>query len=151
MPSLALTHSWPLFERGQRFDLGAAVDVALPAFQMGMDGDALAAQGIGLWDCELADSQLSWTTGVYDLFGLPRGAALSRPETVALYEEFSRARMERLRAYAIRHRRGFTLDAELRPASGGPRWMRLIAAPVCEGARVVRLHGIKQDVTPLYL
>jgi PAS domain-containing protein len=151
MPSLALTHSWPLFERGQRFDLGAAIEGALPAFAPGMDGDALAAQGIGLWDCDLTDNSLSWTAGVYDLFGLPRGAIVSRPETVALYEELSRARMEALRRYAIRHRRGFTLDAELRPASGGPRWMRLIAAPVCEGARVVRIHGIKQDVTALYL
>jgi hypothetical protein len=51
--------------------------------------------------------------------------------------------MERLRAYAIRHRRGFTLDAELQPAAGGRRWMRLIAAPACEGDRVVRLHGLK--------
>jgi PAS domain-containing protein len=151
MPSLAMTHSWPLFERGQRFDLGAAIDGVPPVVASVMDGDALAARGIGLWACDLADSRLTWGAGVYDLFGLPRGAEVSRQETVALYEELSRARMERLRAYAIRHRRGFTLDVELRPASGGPRWMRLIAAPECEGAKVVRLHGIKQDVTPLYL
>jgi len=52
--------------------------------------------------------------------------------------------MERLRAYAIKHRRGFTLDAQIRPAVGGKyRWMRLIAAPVCSGERVARLHGLK--------
>jgi hypothetical protein len=54
--------------------------------------------------------------------------------------------MERLRAYAIKHRRGFTLDAEIRPSLTGSRWMRLIAAPVCDGDRVVRLHGLKQIV-----
>jgi hypothetical protein len=51
--------------------------------------------------------------------------------------------MERLRAYSIRHARGFTLDAEIRPAIGGRRWMRLICAPVIEENRVVRLHGLK--------
>ena len=51
--------------------------------------------------------------------------------------------MERLRADAIRYKRGFTLDAEIQPATGERRWMRLIAAPVCEGDRAVRLHGLK--------
>jgi PAS domain-containing protein len=86
---------------------------------------------------------LIWSGGVYDIFGLPRDASVSRDESVALYAEDSRAAMERLRAHAIKHRRGFTLDAEIRPANGASRWMRLIAAPVCEGGRVVRLHGLK--------
>ena len=38
---------------------------------------------------------------------------------------------------------GFTLDAEIAPATGARRWMRLIAAPVCEGGEVVRLQGLK--------
>ncbi|HWW56800.1 MAG TPA: hypothetical protein VN047_07910 [Sphingopyxis sp.] len=52
-------------------------------------------------------------------------------------------RWEKLRAYAIRHRRGFTLDAEIRPVHAAPRWMRLIAAPVCIEDRAVRLQGLK--------
>ncbi len=51
--------------------------------------------------------------------------------------------MEKLRAYAIRHRRGFTLDAEIQPMQGERRWMRLIAAPVCTGDTVVQLQGLK--------
>jgi hypothetical protein len=66
-----------------------------------------------------------------------------RDEAVAFYGEDSRAKMERLRSYAIRHKRGFTLDVEIRAAVGESRWVRLIAAPVCEGNRVARLHGLK--------
>jgi len=51
--------------------------------------------------------------------------------------------MERLRAHAIKHRRGFTLDVEINAVTDGRRWMRLIGAPVCEGDRAVRLHGLK--------
>lgn len=145
-----LTHSWPLFEQHQRFDLGCLLDEPGDALAaLGRPG-FLEARGIGLWECNLEDNALSWTTGVFDLFGLPRGVAIERDEITALYAEPSRAAMERLRAHAIKHRRGFTLDAEILPVNGPPRWMRLIAAPVCVGRRVVRLHGIKQDVSAVY-
>lgn len=155
--ALPLSHSWPLFEQERHFALGDtfALDFA-PGLTLSWiaDNPDLTRMGIGWWTCDLADGDaLSWTSAVYDIFGLPRGAMLSRPETVALYTEESRAKMERLRAHAIRHKRGFTLDAEIRPAgggvtgggiTGGVNRMRLIAAPVCEGGKVVRLHGVKR-------
>ena len=86
---------------------------------------------------------MNWSREVYDIFGIPDGAAVKRTEAAALYAEESRTAMEKLRAYAIRHRRGFTLDAEIRPAQGSPRWMRLIAAPLCIGDRIAKLQGLK--------
>jgi hypothetical protein len=147
---LALHHSWPLFERRRHFDPGCVfscppTDSTLFSASQD-DKQELARRGVGLWECDLSDNSLAWSDEVYDIFGLPRGANLRRDEAVALYAENSRAAMERLRAYAIKHRRGFTLDAEIRPSLTGSRWMRLIAAPVCDGDRVVRLHGLKQIV-----
>jgi PAS domain-containing protein len=148
----ALSHSWPLFEQGQRFDLGFAHDSeSWPAVEFPFDERPFARPDVGLWQCELADDRLTWSDEVYDIFGLPRGAFISRTETVALYCEESRATMERLRAYAIKHRRGFTLDAQIVPAVGNRRWMRLMAAPICEERRVVRLHGLKRDVSSEYI
>jgi hypothetical protein len=141
---LPLHHSWPLHEEARRFELGwilnsAAIDVLEPG-QIG----GLGPHHAGYWDCDLADNSLTWTGGVYDIFGLPRLAQVTRDEAVALYTEESRAAMERLRAYAIKHKRGFTLDAQVRAAAVRERrWMRLIAAPVCQGSRVVGLQGIK--------
>jgi PAS domain-containing protein len=140
---LALHHSWPIFEQARHFDLGsvlscAVTDIVEPAWI-----GALGLHHAGLWECDLSDNSLIWSGGVYDIFGLPRGVQVSRDEAVALYCEESRAAMERLRAHAIKHRRGFTLDVEISPATGGRRWMRLIGAPVCEGGRAVRLHGLK--------
>ena len=136
---LPLHHSWPLAERSMRFDLGLVHDTP-----------AIAAGAPGTWHCDLAGDRLTWSDAVYDLFGLPRGVRVARHDAVALYAERSRAAMERLRHHAIRHRRGFTIDVELRPATGGPRWMRLMAAPVCSGAAVTALEGVKLDVTALY-
>jgi PAS domain-containing protein len=140
---LPLHHSWPLLEQSRHFELGlvlncAAIDAVKPA-QVGDLGVHHAA----CWECDLSDNSLIWSGGVYDIFGLPRGSRITREETVALYCENSRAALERLRSYAIRHRRGFTLDAQIRPVSGGKRWMRIIGAPIHENDRPVRLHGLK--------
>lgn len=146
-----LAHSWPLFERGQRFDLGLDFD---PGDSMAIGASADHREGpgleIGQWECDLSDNRLTWSTGVYDLFGLPGEDSVERTTAVSLYGEASRAAMERLRAYAIRHRRGFTLDVEIFPANGGHRWIRLAAAPLCIGSRPVRLQGFKRDVTDEY-
>ncbi len=117
----------------------AAIDVLEPG-EIG----TLGPHHAGYWECDLLDNSLSWTGGVYDIFALPRSARPTREEAAAFYTEDSRAVMERLRAYAIKHKRGFTLDVEIRAAAVRERrWVKLIAAPVCSGLHVVRLHGIK--------
>lgn len=95
-------------------------------------------------ECDLTDNSLTWTTGVYEIFGLPPDSHVSRDEAVGLYWERSRAIMERLRGFAIGHGTGFIMDAEIRPANGEPaRWMRLIGAPLIEDGEPVSLHGLK--------
>ena len=141
-------HSWPLYERERYFELGRLHGAdTLEAVTNSAEVSAASQFGPGLpgwWECDLtAGNRLSWSDDVYDLFGLPRGAAVTRAEAAALYEEGSRAAMEKLRAYAIKHRRGFTLDVEIRPATAAPRWMRLIAAPLCTEGTVVKLQGLK--------
>ena len=139
----ALHHSWPIFEQARHFDLGSVLSCAVTDMIEPARVGELGLHHAGLWECDLSDNRLIWSGGVYDIFGLPRGSQIKRNEAVALYCEPSRAAMERLRAHAIKHRRGFTLDVEINPVTGGRRWMRLIGAPVCEGGKAVRLHGLK--------
>lgn len=138
---LPIHHSWALYERERHFALGQLFDYH--SLDAEVATGARGARNIGEWSCDLADNRLDWSSEVYSIFGLPDGARVSRDEAVALYSEGSRAAMEKLRAYAIRHRRGFTLDAEIRPMQGERRWMRLIAAPVCAGDMVIKLQGLK--------
>ena len=140
---LALHHSWPIFEQARHFDLGSVLSCAVTDVVEPANVGDLGLHHAGLWECNLSDNSLTWSGGVFDIFGLPRGARISRDEAVAFYCEESRAAMERLRAHAIKHRRGFTLDVEINAVTGGRRWMRLIGAPVCEDGRAVRLHGLK--------
>lgn len=125
------------------FELGHVLNCAVTDLIEPHTVGALGLHHAGCWECDLSDNSLVWSGGVYDIFGLPRGVRIHREQPLALYCEDSRAKMEQLRAYSIRHRRGFALDVQIRAAIGETRWVRLIGAPVCEGGRPVRLHGLK--------
>lgn len=140
---IVLNQSWPLWEQRQHFELSHILNCAVTDIIQPVEVGDLGLHHVGSWECDLSNNALTWSGGVYDIFGLPRGVQISREESVAFYCEESRAKMERLRAYSIRHRRGFTVDVEIRAAIGERRWMRLIAAPVCAGDRVTRLRGLK--------
>lgn len=132
---LPLYHSWPLFDMQRQFDLGRLIDpAAMPRF---LPDDAYR------WSCDLDDNSLYWSQEVFDLFGFPRGTAPSRQDALGVYCEESRAAMESLRSYAIRHRRGFTIDLTIHPGGGALKSFRLMAVPHCEDGRVTRLHGLK--------
>jgi PAS domain-containing protein len=139
-----LFHSWPLAERPGRSDLGRLVDLALPGIGELPEDGKLAQLGIGWWECDLAGNRLNWTDGVYDIFGFARGSHVERADAVLRYVSESRSAMERLRAHAIEHKRGFTVDVEIETTSGARRWVRLITTPICFGDTVVRLRGLKQ-------
>ncbi|MBB3983423.1 PAS domain-containing protein [Sphingobium fontiphilum] len=139
---LPLNHSWPLAALHEHL-APVALDSSIARSDV-----ALAERGIGLWRCDLADDSLSWTCGVYDIFGIERDSEISRAFAASRYLSESRDAMERLRAYAIRHRRGFTLDVDICRVDGGHCAMRLIAAPVLEGDEVVALFGVKQMLAP---
>ena len=140
---LFLRHSWPIWEQTRHFELGQILNSAVTDLLVPQTVGDVNPHHAGCWECDLSDNSLIWSGGVYDLFGLPRGGRISRDFAVASYCEESRAKMERLRAYAIEHRRGFTIDVEIRPPARPNRWIRLVAAPVCAGGRTVRLHGLK--------
>lgn len=108
---------------------------------------ALAGAAIGAWECNLPNETLSWTDGVYDLFGLQRGSGIYRSAILDLYEERSRREMNQLRSKAISTGQGFALDCRITAATGENRWMRLVVGVGHQHGRPLRIFGSKQDVT----
>ena len=101
----------------------------------------------GVWQCNLPHNTLSWTAGVYDIFGITRGSAVERSSVVTQYVESSREAMEEYRARALEAGSHFKLDAEIIRTDGQRRWMRLTGSVQTVNGRAVRLFGTKQDVT----
>jgi diguanylate cyclase (GGDEF)-like protein len=108
---------------------------------------AMALARVGAWSCNLSDCRLSWSSGVYDLFGLPINTALERRQTVDMYTDESREALERLRSRAIAVGGTFTLDAQIVRAAGDIRWMRVTGEMTHNVHGDPLLHGLKQDIT----
>lgn len=102
---------------------------------------------VGAWECDLATERLTWTSGVYDIFGYPIGNPLRRANIVDLYIDESRRNMELARAEVIRSGCSLSLDTEIRTWCGESRWMRLSINMAAEDGRPVRIYGAKRDIT----
>jgi PAS domain-containing protein len=100
------------------------------------------------WQCALADEALTWSNGVFELFGIPAGTRIDRREALAMYADTSRATLERVRAQVIAQCGSFTLEAQIFRADGAERWVR-ITADVARGAggQPALLYGTKQDIS----
>jgi diguanylate cyclase (GGDEF)-like protein len=102
---------------------------------------------IGAWECEVETERLTWTSGVYDIFGFPIGNPLRRASIVDLYIDESRRNMELARAEVIRSGCSLSLDTEIRTWNGEKRWMRLSINAMGESGQPLRIFGAKQDIT----
>ena len=109
--------------------------------------DAAALVPMGAFSCDLRTEQLSWTAGVFDIFGLPVDHAPERHAIVRMYGEESRELLERKRVQAIDACSGFSIDASIVRADGVTRWIRITAATRSSRGRCQILYGMKQDVT----
>lgn len=108
---------------------------------------ALDPAPMGAWSCDLATEELSWSDGVFDLFGFARNGPIDRREVLTHYGEESRDLLERLRSEAIASCGIFSMDAQIIRADGEERWMRLTGATRVAHGRPVELYGTKQDIT----
>lgn len=108
---------------------------------------ALNIAGMSAWSCDLATNELSWTDGVFEIFGVNKDSGLERTDIVSLYHGESKEIMEHQRTKAIETRSGFSMEAQIRQPDGDVRWIRLAGMTRCENNRAVQLYGIKQDIT----
>ena len=78
-----LYSSWPLWEQPRHFDLGLILNCAVADAIEPEGVGALGLQHAGLWECDLTNETLTWSGGVYDIFGLPRGTVVSRSDALS--------------------------------------------------------------------
>lgn len=102
---------------------------------------------IGVWECDLASEELTWTDTIYDLFDLPRQSKVDRASTLERYDPTCRRELERVRAASIETCSNFTVDVALRNKTGDTRWIRITGDVEQEDGRAVRIFGTKQDIT----
>jgi len=108
---------------------------------------AASIASVGAFECDLASDRLSWTGGVFEIFGLPSHQSVERQQTVEMYSEESRELLQYKRSRAIDARSSFSLDANIILPDGSDRWIRINAAVRGSNGRAETLYGMKQDIT----
>ena len=145
---LPLMHSWPLFECDQRIEHGLLLDGS-PSTGDRDDVAILGAPDVGQWDVRFVERRIGLVRQrLRPCSACPAARCSIAGDALACYTEPSRAVMERLRSHAIRHRRGFTLDAHIRRSARRHAGCGLIAWPECIDGKVVRLSGLKRAIDP---
>lgn len=133
--------------RKAAFEVGSAPSNGDTPNSLELYDQAASLVSAGAWSCDLSSDRLSWTSGVFDLFGLANDRTPERHEIVEMYGEESRDLLERRRSHAIETSSGFSLDASIVRADGSERWIRITAATRTSDGRIGTLYGMKQDVT----
>jgi len=115
--------------------------------------DLLQHKDAAHWHCDIANQDaLTWSDKVYEIFGLPPGAPVTREVAVQRYRDHSRGVLDRVRSFATSHKCGFLLDAEISSQSEESKWIRIAALPILDEGRLVGLRGAKrileQPTTP---
>lgn len=108
---------------------------------------ASALTKLGAWEWNLADDDITWTDGMYDLHDLPRGSEIKPEQVHALYPHATHEELKGRLAKSLREKRGCTFEGAMTTAKGRRRWVRIVSELEQENGVAVRRYGIKQDIT----
>jgi PAS domain S-box-containing protein len=104
---------------------------------------------LGGWEADPRTEALEWTDEVYRIHGFEVGETPSLQEAFAVYHPEDRDRVEAAWDALSSDGEPFDIQARLIRADEVTRWVRIVGIPEYddEGERVVRAHGIFQDIT----
>src|SRR4051812_12150365 len=95
---------------------------------------AVLAGNIGIWDWDLERDVVTWSPGVYELYGLqPEPAGRPVAELTVLIHPDEREDITRRLREAIEQRKGFSTEYRAVLPDGTPRWLSTWASPVLDG------------------
>lgn len=109
--------------------------------------DMSAMAHIGGWYFDPATGQGAWTPECARIHDLPEDAPIDVKGGLSYFVGRHRKAIEAAVRAAIEHGTPYDLEAKIRTATGGPKWIRTIGHPVVEEGRVVKVFGSIQDIT----
>jgi PAS domain S-box-containing protein len=110
-----------------------------------LDETARLAQAGG-WDYDIRTNELTWTDVTCEIHEVEPGTRHCVNEGIRFYASESRPRITELFRRAVETGEPFDEELELITAKGRRKWVRSIGHPELEDGKVVRVHGVFQDI-----
>jgi diguanylate cyclase (GGDEF)-like protein len=107
---------------------------------------AESSAGIGFWDLDTQNNEVTWSSGLYRLLGLRPGADIT-PDQALFYAQSRQGRIRALVRRCIRTGKPFSIVLDMLTARQQPSRMKLTGQAIyCEG-RIHKLSGILINLT----
>ena len=104
---------------------------------------------MGGWSYEVASGKIELTQQNLLIKGLPLDFEATEEALISLYDEKSWSRLSQAVDRAIAEGTPYDLELNLTTPAGQPVVLRTIVKPEWQEGKVVKLHGIEQDITAL--
>jgi len=102
----------------------------------------------GGWEYDLISGEVSWTSQMYVIFGLPEDADFSKFDVnVSLFTESDREVVIQSLEKCKVDLQPYTMDLQVNTLQHESKWVRVRAVPVVENNQVIRLRGALMDIT----
>ncbi len=100
----------------------------------------------GGWEYDLRTGALRWTDVIYEIYEVDPGLPLTVEGVFGYFAPESRVRMSEAFQRAVDTGEPYDVELELITAKGRRKWVRAIGYADLEGAKVVTVHGLFQDI-----
>jgi PAS domain S-box-containing protein len=140
---------------GEPYIQGLAVDIterrqaeeALRRSQMLLN-ETQALTKLGGWEFDVATGTITWTEGVYTIYGVPKDYDSSDvARDISFFAEEARPTVQNAFQRAVREGVPYDLEEEFIRADGTRLWVRTLGRPVVQNGKVVRVVGSIMDIT----
>ncbi|MBB3771253.1 diguanylate cyclase (GGDEF)-like protein/PAS domain S-box-containing protein [Angulomicrobium tetraedrale] len=102
---------------------------------------------VGGWEYDVASARLSWSDGVFRIYGLTPGLEPTTALAQSYFPSEARQHFQKRFEAALRTAEPFELELPFINAQGHHRLIRKTCELETDGARVLRAFGILQDIT----
>lgn len=103
--------------------------------------------GVGEWMYDLANENIIWSNGIYELFELPQTYKPNFENIVQLYSEESREKLQKALNEVVYFQKEYDLDLLCITSKGQKKWVRETGKPVMDkDGNLTGVFGVLEDI-----
>lgn len=137
------------YDDGSRFKVTAIRDISENKRYKNLLQETQESVGVGGWEFDTINSQLSWSEEVYKIFEVTEGSEISLETMKSNFIEETRVKFDEALQKAITKAIPFDLELKSKIGITDYKWIRISCKPVRVQDRTVKLFGIIQDINHL--
>lgn len=107
---------------------------------------ALAASHMGLWEWDIKNDELTGSTELKEIFGLPANTKLSYKKYLSLIEESDRSQIEQIIKHTLKDGGSYQVEHRIIRPDGSVHWVQGQGKAFLEDGKAVRLIGTSMNI-----